>query len=211
MDGLRSVFNERSRYLCRRYMSLLRFLEPDKLTRAGIVQNDHLSERSRRILLEFTIDNFWDFCQNGVVFTIETESDANTCYWGPGIVIKNWWINVYNDARSTHVDRRLDECFHLLATNCRIRDTDTMNSINGIDDEDIWNAQFVAGSRLLQCLEKALSNSSLSDSGADTLRALLLILCLTMFVVICSPGKPYLVSFLYIRVRRQLMRAGFRS
>ena len=205
MDGLRSVFNERSRYLCRRYMSLLRFLEPDKLTRAGIVQNDHLLERSGRTLLEFTSNNFWDFCQNGGKFAIKTKSGADTGYWDTGLFVTNWW-------RSTHVDRRLDECIrNLLATTCHIRYTDTMNSIDGIVDEDIWNAQVVGGSRLLQCLEKALSNSSLSDSGATTLRALFRILCLTIFVVICFPGKPYLVSFLCIRVRRQLMRAGFRS
>ena len=117
---------------------------------------------------------------------------------------------VFNDARLTSVDRRLNESISLLAVINHIRYIGTTHSIHGSDVEDIQKAQSVVGSRLLHCLEKALSNSSLSGFDQDTLRALVKIICITVLVVMLSVPKAqsFPVSFLFIRVLRQLMRAG---
>ena len=214
MDGLRSVFNEGPRYFRRRYISLLRFLENDKLTRAGIFQNDHTLNKTLQNLLEFIFvnDDFMDLLRDKVEFHIEAEralSANEICYWRSGLFTWNWGTSVSNDARSTHVDRRLGELNHLFAAIKLIRLIGTMHSTHGIDVEDIWNAQFVAGSRLLQCLETALSNSSLSDFDANALRALVKILSYIILAVMESgPRVQSLpVSLLCIRVPRQLMRA----
>ena len=188
----------------------MRFLEIDELTRAEIVQNDHLFKKTLINPLEFINDDFWDVMQDKVEFTLKTESDANACYLRPVPIMRDWWTSVYNDARSTTVDRRLKELIHLLATISLINYPGTTHIVHGVDVEDIQNAQSVVGSRLLQCLEKALSNNSLSGFGLETLRALGKIICFTVFLV-TGPAprvQSFPVGFLCIHVLRQLMRAG---
>ena len=206
MDGLRSVFNERSQYLCQWCVSLLRFLQNDKLTRAEIVQNDHTVKIPFRKILESIDDVFLKLSQNEVVPSMGKK--ASSLFRGSGLSK----LSVSIDARSTHVDRRVDECFHLAATICRDNIINTINLVYVNKDEVIWNTQSIAGSRLLQLLEKVLSNVSLAGFDADTLRTLIKILCLTMWVVNLSPPsvQSLPVSLLCIRVLRQLMRAGVR-
>ena len=179
-------------------MSLLRFLGPDKLMRAEIVQNNHLLERSRKKLLEYTNKDNWHRWNDLRALTISTESDANDHYFKVELFTKDWWISGYHGAASIPVDGGLGECTHSVATIYCIEFLDLMSSSHGIDNEVVLNAQCIAGSRVLQCLEKVLSNSSLAHFGADALRALISILCLTMRIVdFTSPSvRSCPVSFL---------------
>ena len=170
-------------------MSLLRFLGPDKLMRAEIVQNNHLLERSRKKLLEFTNRDYWHRWNDLRGLTVSTESDANDHYVEFELFTKGWWISGYHGAASIPVDRRLGECFHSVGAICCIAFLDLMSSSHGIDNEVMLNAQCIAGSRVLQCLEKVLSTSSLSNFGADTLRALISILGLTMMAIYWSSPR----------------------
>ena len=112
------------------------------------------------------------------------------------------WIVRSEFPTSNQFDCRLNKSFQLLATTWLIRRLDTKNESFTQAKHGIDYAQSVAGSKLLQCLEKTLSNISLSKLGAKTLRALSKILLFTMSVVKWLRPRSHssLVSLLYLRV-----------
>ena len=217
MDGLRSVFNEGSRYICQWYVSFLHFHGNGKLTTAEMVQKDHLIDELLNRIIGFYHVDFSDIWLSEGEFHLKMKSDPSLgCFnigssrISPSPPLRNRWISRFKDPISNHVDSRLDKSFQILAATWLIRQLVTKNEFLGHDVDGFQYAQSVAGSKLLQCLEKTLSSSSLSKLGAETLRALMRILLFTVSVVISS--KPRFqsspVSLLHVRVLMQLMRAG---
>ena len=111
---------------------------------------------------------------------------------------------------SNHVDSRLDKSFQILATTWLIEYFITEGTLHVHNDTGLRYARSLAGSKLLECLEKTLGNSSLSKLGADTLGALMRILLFTVSVVTWSRLHWSLVSHLYISALSWLTRAGVR-
>ena len=206
MDGLRSVFNERSRYICLWYISLLHFLGVGRLTTAEFVQKDHLIDELLNRSFEFHYDHFLDIGLGEATLhlTIESDPSLGSLNCGPSGISQgppSPWILGSKEPLSDHVDSRLEKSFQILATAWLIEHSMTEDKFYGQNSPGLRYAQSVAGSKLLKCLEKTLSSSSLSKLGADTLGALLRILLFTVFVVTWPRPRIHLspVSHLYIR------------
>ena len=190
MDGLRSIFNERSRYICLWYVSSLHPRDIGELTTAEIVQRGRFKDELLNGTLDFYQVQFSEMWLDEREFHLTMKScpplgclDIGSSRLPPGPPMTNQWISCYTDPISEHVDSMLDESFQRLAATWLII---TKNGFPGIEVDGFQYAQSVAGSQLLQCLEKTLSSSSLSNLGAETLRALMRILLFTVSVVIWS-------------------------
>ena len=192
MDGLRSIFNEGPRYFRQWYVSLVPFIDISKLTAAGIVQEDYPTDELLRRNFgsaRFEYSDVW-IDEKGFTTAIKTgamlscfsvdSSETSVCRRARNCLQPRPKLSI-----STCADSRLEKAFQLGI----IAYLSTYSDQNSHNREDLWNTRSVAGSRLLQCLEKVLSNSSLSDCGADNLIALAKILCLTISVVIPSPPR----------------------
>ena len=109
------------------------------------------------------------------------------------------WIFHSKDPLSTHIDSGLDKSFEILAATWLIEQTMTEDALHGDNVPGLAYAQSVAGGKLLQCLEKTLSSSTLSKLGAEKLKALIRILLVTICVVIFSGRRFHSsgVSHLY--------------
>ncbi len=157
---------------------------------AEIVQKDYLIDESLQRIRGFCDVGFSETWLYDEVFIVTRKSDTITGYlkfdflqmWF-GAPLMNRLIPAGNDSISRHVDSRLDKTLQLLAATSLIRLIGAKDLIHGNGFDDLRNLQSFAGSKLLQCLEKTLSNSSLSTFGADTLRALLMILCFSLCLV----------------------------
>ena len=206
MDGLCSVFNERSRYICLWYISLLGFLGVGKLTTAEFVQKDHLMDELLDRFFEYNRGHFLDVWLGEAEFhlTMESAPSLGSFNFGPSRISRgppSLWMLRSKEPLSSHVDSRLDKSFQILATTWLIEHSITEDTHHGHNDPGLRYAQFVAGSKLLQCLDKTLSSSSLSKLGADTLGALMTILLFTVSVVTWLRPRLHSspVSHLYIR------------
>ena len=205
MDGLRSVFNEASRYICLWYKSLLRFPGVSRLTRAEFVQKDYSIDESLNRSFELHFVHFLDIRLGEATLHLMMESDPSigSLDFGPLGISQgppSPWTRRSKEPLSNHVDSRLDKSFQMLATCWLIEHFVTENKLYGLNDPGLRYAQSVAGSKLLQCLEKTLSSSSLSKLDADTLGALMRILLFTVSVVTWSRPRIHSspVSHLYI-------------
>ena len=116
---------------------------------------------------------------------MKCQPDADAYCPRYGLPARNWWKSGSKDLVSVHLDKRLEESFHLLvAKHLEHRRSKV---------EGVRNAHFVAGSRLLQSLEKALSNSFLSGCEPDTLKALVKIIFVTAIII--KLARPRLQSW----------------
>ena len=193
----------------------MRSLGVGKLTTAEFVQNDHLKDDLLDRFFEFNRIDFLDVRLGEGEFhlTMESGPSLGSLIFGPLRISRappSQWILRSKEPLSRHVDSRLDKSFQILATTWLMKHTTTEGRPHGHNDPGLRYAQSVAGSNLLQCLEKTLSSSSLSKLGADKLGALMRILLFTVSVVTWSRLHWSLVSHLYISALSWLTRAGVR-
>ena len=197
MDGLRSVFNERSRCFCRRYVSLLRFIDSSMLKTAGIVLEDSLTDEFLWRISGSDLFAFSDIWLDEEGFNMMSRKTGGALF---RFMVGNSQTLSGHPARnrltprprlsiSSCADSRLQKAFQLVI----IANSFICRNKNSHTSEDLWNVRSVAGSRLLQCLEKALSNSSLSNFDADTVLALIQILYLTISAVFEIPPRVQLL------------------
>ena len=197
--------------------TLFSILDNGRLTTAEIVRKDYLTDELLNRDFGLPIVDFSDIWLDDTGFAMMTKSGTLAFYVtfdivqiSFGLPSTNLLISGSKVSVSSRVDSKLDKTFQLLAITYLLRFIGDNNSFTGKKAEDLQNAQSVAGSQLLQCLEKTLSSSSLSNLGADTLRALMRILLFTVSVAIWSrprfQSSP--VSLLHVRILRQLMRTG---
>ena len=192
-------------------------LKNGKLTTAEIVRQDYLTDELLNRDFGLPIVDFSDIWLDDRGFAMMTNSGTLAFYvtfdmvqFSFGLSSTNLLISGSKVSIANRVDSKLDKTFRFLAITYLLRFIGDNNSFTGNTAEDLRNAQSVAGSQLLQCLEKTLSSNSLSNFAADTLRALMRILLFTVSVVIWSgprlQSSP--VSLLHVRVLRQLMKTG---
>ena len=143
----------------------------------------------------------WEIWNHNQESTARSQRDADACRRRSRLPVRHCWGFSLTDLESAHIDKRLGESFRFLVVIHHIL------CLSETKIKGILNAYFVAGSRLLQDLERALSNSSLSGCDADTLRALVTIIYFTASVIFLSRPPLLRVSLLHIRVMRQLMKA----
>lgn len=176
-----------------------------------MVQKDHLMDGLLNRVFESYHVDFSDIWLGEGEFHLTMKSDPSlgclnigSSRISSGPSLRNRWISRCKDPVSDHVDGRLDKSFQILAVTWLIRQLVTKNKFPGNDVDVFQYAQSVAGSKLLQGLEKTLSSSSLSKLGAETLRALMRILLFTVSVITWSrprfQSSP--VSILYVRLLR---------
>ena len=213
MDGLRTVFNERSRHLCQWCVSILPIIDISKLTTAGTVPEGYPTDELLRTDFGFALSNYSGIWIVEEGFTTATKSGAVA--FGSSVDNLQMSFSTPLSQRlrplckfsiSSCVDSRLERAFKLVIFVYLL----TLSQKELHFSEDIEHARSVAGSNLIQCLEMVLSNSSTSKFGADALRALVRILGLAASVVALQAPRiqSFPVSSLYLRALRQLMRAG---
>lgn len=176
-----------------------------------MVQKDHLIDGLLNRIFDFYHVDFSDIWLGEGEFHLTMKSDPSrgclnigSSRISSGPSLRNRWMSRCKDPISDHVDSRLDRSFQILAVTWLVRQLVTTNKFPRNDVDGFQYAQSVAGSKLLQGLEKTLSSSSLSKLGAETLRALLRILLFTVSVVTWSRSRFHssLVSILYMRLLR---------
>ena len=179
-----------------------RSFDDGRLTTAGFVQKSHLTDELLQIFFEFNRVDFLDICLGEAKFSLKTGNglSLSSITFGSSIPseppLSDHWISHSKDPLSSHIDSRLYKNFQILAATWILEDftiEDTLGKVPGLN-----YAQSVAGSNLLQCLEKTLSSSSLSKLDVDSLTGLMTILLVTLSVVIFSTSRFYssLVSLL---------------
>ena len=205
MDGLCPVFNEGSRYLRLRYVSFPPFIDNGKLTTAEIGPKPHLIDELLGRFFEFNHVHCLNIRLGEAKFNLTMKSDQSLGSFTScssisfGSPLSDLWILHSKDPLSSHIDSRLDQSFQILAATWLIEQSIIEDAIHGDNIPGLHYAQSVAGSKLLQCLEKTLSSSSLSKLGADKLTALTTILLATLSIVMFSRRRFHssLVSLLY--------------
>ena len=205
MDGLRPVFNEGSRYLRLRYVSFPYFIDNGKLTTTEFCQEDHLIDELLSRFFEFNHVHTLDIWLGEAEFNVTMKGDFSlgSLTFGSSRILSghppsDQWILRSKEPVSNHVDSRLDKSFQILAASWIIGQSITDLNLHEYEAPGLRYAQSVAGSKLLQCLEKNLSSSSLSKLGADKLTALIRILLVTLSLVMSSRKRCHssLVSLL---------------
>ena len=171
MDGLCPVFNEGSRYLHLRYVSFPPFIDDGKLTTAEFGPKPHLIDELLSRFFKFNLTMKSDL-------SLGSCTSCSSISFGPPL--SDLWILHSKDPLPSHIDSRLDQSFQILAATWLIEQSIIEDAIHGDNIPGLHYAQSVAGSKLLQCLEKTLSSSSLSKLGADKLTALTTILFYTV-------------------------------
>lgn len=76
MDGLHSVFNERSRCFRQWYVSMLRIIDISKLTKAGVVPEGYLIAELLRRDFAFAFSDYSGICMLEKCFTTLVKSGA---------------------------------------------------------------------------------------------------------------------------------------
>lgn len=198
MDGLHSIFNERSRYICQWCVSLLRFIDISKLTTTGIVQGHYFTDESLRRNISPTSFALSCILLDDAIFTSIAKDFSITFSFKIDAV----QLPCSKKSISNRVDSRLGKASHLVIMAHLLTSNTKWGPNNFVD---VRAARSAAGFRLLQCLEEVLSNRSLAGFDADTLRTLIKILGLTIWVVNLSPlsAQSSPVSLLSLRVLRQ--------
>ena len=204
MDGLRPVFNEGSQYLRHRYVSFPPFIDDGKLTTADFVRHSHHVDEILDRFFEFNPAHSLDILLGNAEFKLTMKRDLSlySLTFGSSISseppLNDHWILHSKDPLSDHIDSTLDKSFKILAATWLIGQTFTEDKFQGGYVPGLHYTQSSAGSKLLQCLEKTLSSSSLSKLGADKLAALIKILLVTLSVVMSSRRRSHssLVSLL---------------
>ncbi len=194
--------------------TLFSVLDNGKLMTAEIFQKDYLTDGSLNCNFGLSIDDLLDIWLDEREFAMSGTSTLDLGVASLQISFRLPSTNTLTpgskNSISTRIDSGLEKTFQSLAITYLLKFIGDNTSFTGKKAEDLRNAQSVAGSQLLQCLEKTLSSSSLSNLGADKLRALMMILLFTVAVAIwCRPrlqSSP--VSLLHVRILRQLMRTG---
>ena len=124
-------------------------------------------------------------------------TSGSSTFFGPPL--SDHWILHSEDPLSSHIDSRLYKNSQILAATWIIELSLIEDTLHEAKVLGLLNyARSVAGSNLLQCLEKTLSSSSLSKLDVDSLTGLMTILLVTLSVVIFSTSRFYssLVSLL---------------
>ena len=204
MDGLRPVFNEGSQYLRHRYVSFPPFIDDGKLTTADFVRHSHHVDEILDRFFKFNPAHSLDICLGEAEFKLTMKNDLSlgSLTFGSSITsrppLSDHWILHSIDPLSSHLDSRLKQNFQILAATWIIEQSVVENTLHGDNVSGLDYAQSVAGSKLLQCLEKTMSSSSLSKLHPGDLIALMTILVVTLSVVMSSRRRSHssLVSLL---------------
>lgn len=160
---------------------------------AEFVQKSHSIFELLNRFFEFNHVHFLDIWIGEAEFNLTMESDLSlgslrfsSSRILSGLSSSDQWTLHSKDPLSNHIESSLDRNFQILAATWLIEQTMVEDTLHADNVPGLHYAQSVAGGKLLQCLEKTLSSSSLSKLSAETLKALIRILLVTMCVVMFS-------------------------